>query len=140
MRVLLDTNVLSELRKPKPQPQVVKQVRAIASENAYLSCITMGELEYGIQRLLASAKRRALETWLLELEQDFADHILPFDLETARIWGELVAKGEVAGRVLPIQDAQIAATAIQHRLCLMTRNVADFEHTGVRLLNPWDAV
>lgn len=115
----------------------MEQVRAIGSDNSFLSSITIGEFVYGIQRLPDSHKRDELEAWLFELKRSHADHILPFDAETAHIWGELVAKGEATGRVLPIQDTQIAATVIQHGLRLMIRNTAVFVHTGVMLINPW---
>jgi predicted nucleic acid-binding protein len=111
MKVLLDTNIVSELRRIEPDPSVVEQVRAIGADHSFLSSITIGEFVYGIQRLPQSHKRDELEAWLFELERSYADHILPFDAETAHIWGELVAKGEATGRVLPIQDAQIGATA-----------------------------
>lgn len=137
MRVLLDTNILSELRKPAPHPRVIEQVRQIGSEHTFISSITIGELAYGIARLPRSAKRAELDSWLLEIEQHYRSHVLPFDAETAHIWGDLVARMKTAGRALPIQDAQIAATAIQHGLHLMTRNVADFHPTGVLLINPW---
>ena len=101
--------------------------------------LTIGELRKGIDRLRAGKKKRGLEQWLRQLVAAASDRILPINLETAVLWGELAAKLEKIGRPLPAIDCLIAATAIQHGLHLMTRNVADFEPTGVLLVNPWCA-
>jgi len=138
VRVILDTNVLSELRRPKPNPTVVQCISALTADNVYLSSITIGEFVYGIDRLPENRKRRELELWLLGIEQTYAGRILSFDPDTAHIWGQLMAKAQVKGRALTPQDGQIAATALQHGLHLMTRNVSDFEATGVMIINPWD--
>jgi len=139
MRVLLDTNVVSELRRSQADPRVVQRVREIPPQDTYLSAITLGELVYGVTRLPAGKKRRELEAWLIALERSYASGILPVDLETARAWGEVTALVEAKGRSLPPQDGLIAATALRHGLHLMTRNLKDFEGTGVLLINPWDA-
>ena len=138
MRVLLDTNVLSEIRRSDADPAVVQRIRDISSENAYLSSITIGEIVYGIARLPQSKKRRELEAWLIGIEQTYTGRILPLDAEAAHIWGALAAQCQSTGDPLSVQDAQIAATAIRHGLHVMTRNVGDFEPTGVRLINPWE--
>jgi len=137
VKVLLDTNILSEFQKAAPHPRVIEQVERIGSDRTFLSSVTIGELVYGINRLAEGAKRRSLEAWLIEVEQSYPNQVLAFDTETAHIWGELVARMKTKGRPLSVQDAQIAATAIQHGLHLMTRNVDDFEPTGVMLINPW---
>jgi len=87
--------------------------------------------------LADSVNKRALQTWLQALERHYSDRLLPIDLETSRIWGELAAATQKAGRPVPAIDALIAATATRHGLHVMTRNSADFEPTGVLLLNPW---
>lgn len=138
MKALLDTNVVSEFRKVAPNRHVIEAVRQIGTENTHISSVSIGELTYGIKRLEEGRKRRELGSWLLEIERTYADQILAFDIETAHIWGELVAKTKAAGRTLPIPDAQIAATALQHGLHLVTRNIADFEAAGVMLINPWE--
>ena len=137
MRVLLDTCVLSELRNPRAHPGVRQAVGALNDEELFVSVISIGEILKGISLLRESSRRRALENWLKTLERDYADHLLSIDLETSRLWGELTAAAQKAGRVVHATDGLIAATALRHGLHVMTRNTADFEPTGVLLLNPW---
>lgn len=137
MRVLLDTCVLSELRTPKGHRGVRQAVDALDDENLFLSVISIGEISKGIALLRESRKKRVLETWLQTLERYYADRLLPIDLETSRIWGELTAVAQRAGRAVHATDGLIAATALRHGLRVMTRNTADFEPTRVLLLNPW---
>ena len=138
MRVLVDTCVLSEVRHPHGNPQVREQFQALSSEAIYLSVLTLGELKKGIEKLKRGAKKKTLNVWLDQMIRSSEDRILPIELETAVIWGEITAKSEAKGKPLPPVDGLIAATAIQHGLHLMTRNVADFEPTGVMLINPWE--
>ena len=141
MRVLLDTCVLSELRRPKGNASVRRAVDALADESLFISVVSVGEIVKGIALLRDTQHRRALEAWLQTLERHYADRLLPIDLETSRIWGELTAAAQKAGRTIPATDGLIAATARRHGLHVMTRNTGDFEATGVLLLNPWaDAV
>ncbi len=137
MRVLLDTCVLSELRRPKGHPAVRQTVDSLDAENLFVSVISIGEISKGVALLSESQKKRALENWLRTLERYYADRLLPIDLETSRIWGEITAAAQKAGRVVDATDGLIAATALRHGLRVMTRNTADFEPTGVLLLNPW---
>ena len=139
MRVLLDPNVVSEVRLSDADARVVQRVREIQPEDTYLSVITIGELVYGVKRLAAGKKRSALEAWLLTLEQSHASRILMVDSETTHTWGEVTAACEAKGKTMPPQDGLIAATALRHGLHLMTRNVNDFECAGVLLINPWEA-
>ena len=138
MRVLLDTCVLSELRKPKVHPGVRQAVDALSDEELFVSVISIGEILKGISLLRESSRRGALEAWLKALERDYGDRLLSIDLETSRLWGELTAAAQKAGRVVHATDGLIAATALRHGLHVMTRNTADFEPTGVLLLNPWE--
>mgnify|MGYP002641644890 CR=1 FL=1 len=137
MRTLIDTCVLSELRRPHPNQRVIAHFSALADDDIFLSVVTIGELRKGIDQLKAGKKKRELEAWLQQLITATAGRLLSIDLETATLWGELAAKAATAGRPLPAIDCLIAATAIQHGLHLMTRNVADFEPTGVLLVNPF---
>lgn len=100
--------------------------------------LTIGELKKGIDKLKASARKKSLAAWFDQLLLAAQDRLLPVDLETAAIWGEVTAKSEKQGRPLPAIDGLIAATALRHGLHLMTRNVAHFELTGALLINPWD--
>ena len=137
MNVLLDTCVLSELRQPRGNPAVRAAVDALNEEELFVSVISIGEIFKGISLLRESPKRRALETWLKTLEREYSDRLLAIDLETCRLWGELTARAQKAGRVVQATDGLIAATALRHGLRVVTRNTADFEPTGVLLLNPW---
>jgi predicted nucleic acid-binding protein len=135
--VLLDTCVLSELRHSNGDPGVRRAVDAFDSESLFVSVLSIGEIAKGIALLRESRNKRALQSWLQALERLYADRLLPVDLETSRIWGELTASAQRAGRTVPASDGLIAATARRHGLHVMTRNIADFEPTGVLLLNPW---
>ena len=137
MRALLDTCVLSELRSSRPNPGVSRAMDEFASDDLYLSVVSAGEIAKGIALLKDSPKKHALASWLRALEFNYADRLLPVDLDTAHIWGELTAAARKRGRVVPAADGLIAATALRHGLHVMTRNTADFETTGVLLLNPW---
>jgi predicted nucleic acid-binding protein len=138
VRVLLDTCVLSELRHPRGHASIRKAVEAFESDNLFVSVLSIGEIAKGIALLKDSHKKRALEAWLRNLESSYADRLLPVDLETSHIWGELTAAAQNRGKTLPASDGVIAATAHRHGLHVMTRSVADFEPAGVLLLNPWD--
>lgn len=138
MRLLLDTNVVSEGRRVSPDQRVVERLGALSDDDTYVSVITLGELAYGIRRLSAGQKRRDLEEWLATFQTMFAARILGIDAETALIWGEIVVSAEAKGRPLRPQDGLIAATAMRHGLHLWTRNVRDFEATGVLVSSPWD--
>ena len=137
MRVLLDTCVLSELRRPKGDAGVRRAVEAFDSESLFVSVLSIGEIAKGIALLKESQNKRGLQIWLQTLERHYGDRLLPVDLETSRIWGELTASAQRLGRTVPASDGLIAATARRHGLHVMTRNTAEFEPTGVLLLNPW---
>lgn len=137
MRALLDTCTLAEIRNPKGDPSVKEAVRDIPDEDLYLSVLTVGEVVKGISLLAAGRKRRELSSWLADLEEQFAGRILGLDVETGRIWGELTARGQRRGVVIPAADGLLAATAIRHGLHVMTRNTKHFEATGALVIDPW---
>jgi hypothetical protein len=137
LRVLLDTCVLSELRRPKGHPGVRRAVEALESDSLFVSVVSVGEIAKGIALLKESKNKRELQTWLQALERYYADRLLPVDLETSHTWGELTAAAQKAGKIIPVSDGLIAATARRHGLYVMTRNTQHFEPTGVSLLNPW---
>ena len=137
MRVLLDTCVLSELRRPRGHPGVRAAVNALADEDLFVSVLSVGEIAKGIALLKEGAQRRALEAWLRALEEHYADRLLPVDAGTCRLWGEITAAAQRSGRALHAVDGLIAATAIHHGLHVMTRNTADFAPAGALLLDPW---
>ena len=138
MRVLLDTCALSELRLPKPDAGVAGAIRDLDSDDLFVSVISMGEMVKGVALLPDGQKKRLLQSWLQTLERQYSDRLLPIDLETCRMWGELTAAAQKAGRTIPASDGLIAATARRHGLYIMTRNTTDFESSGVPLLNPWE--
>jgi hypothetical protein len=138
MRILLDTCVLSELYKPKPLQAVQESVNSLPDDVLDLSVITLGEISKGIAVLSESRRKRGLSAWFAQIDHAYAERVLFIDAETATIWGEIKAAAQNKGIVLPATDGLIAATALKHGLHLMTRNVKDFQHTGVLLLNTWD--
>jgi predicted nucleic acid-binding protein len=134
---ILDTNVISELRQGKPrQSEAVRRWAAgLASHQLYLSAITLLELELGIQVLERKSPPQgsALRKWLQGVRAAFSGRILPFAENTAPVCASLHIPNPQSDR-----DAMIAATALEHKLTVVTRNVSDFEATGVMLLNPWN--
>ena len=137
MRVLLDTCVVSELRRPKANPRVRRAVESLNSEDLFLSVISVGEIAKGIALLREAKKKEELDGWMHSLERDYTDRILGVDLETSHIWGELSAEAQKSGKILPATDGLIAATARRHGLHVMTRNTEHFKVTGALLVNPW---
>ena len=137
MRALLDTCVLSEIRRPRGHARVKEAVAEIDDADLYLSVLTVGEVAKGIALLRAGKKKRVLMAWLGGLETKFLDRILAIDAETARVWGELTARAQTAGKVIPAVDGLVAATALRHGLYVMTRNTKHFEASGAMILDPW---
>jgi predicted nucleic acid-binding protein len=135
---LLDTNVISELVKPKPEPKVTAWIDATDEDRLFLSVLTLGEIRKGVVLLPRSARRTALDVWLSEeLLFRFSDRILGVDLEVADRWGHLAGLTGAKGVQLSVIDGLLAATAIQHNLTLVTRDTSDVAATGVSLFNPW---
>jgi len=134
MPYLLDTCIVSELRKPVVNPGVSAWISAIGSNDAFLSVLTIGEIRSGIElhRLRNPSGAGNLERWLLGLETYYAERILPITAKIADRWGRLSPR-----QPLPISDGLIAATAIEHKLAVVTRNVSDFHRSGVNAINPF---
>jgi len=135
---LLDTCVLSELAKPRPDAGVVQWLADAEETRLYLSVLTLGELEKGIARLPASARRSRVERWVRQdLAARFEGRLLDVDRRVAERWGALSGASEARGAPLPVIDALIAASALAHGLEVVTRNTADLERCGARCVNPW---
>jgi toxin FitB len=136
---LVDTDVISEIRKGERAHDGVREFFEVASRDAiplYLSVVSVGELRTGVERLRHRGDIKQaglLERWLRQVTQSYADAILPFDEETAHVWGRL----RVPNPENPL-DKQIAATALIHDLTVVTRNTEHFAPTGVRLKNPFE--
>lgn len=138
MRVLLDTCVLAELRKPKGNPAIREAVSQFDDADLFLSVLTIGEIAKGVSLLPASRKKKQLTGWLRGLEELFSDRVLSVDHEAATIWGEITARAQKQGIVIPAVDGLLAATALRHGLHFMTRNTKHVAATGVLLINPWE--
>jgi len=136
MSYLVDINVLSEFAKPKPERTVITWLQAHESQ-LYVSVISIAEIYRGIELLAEGKKKKALQMWAEALCDSIEGRILNFNTTTARHWGELKAQWDKHGINISSLDAQIAATAHQHQLILVTRNIKDFSKTGLRLLNPF---
>ena len=135
MRYLLDTNIVSELRRASHANRgVLAWKQANDPELCAVSVVTIGEIRIGIEELRPKSPARAaeIEAWLGGLIADMDERILVLSIAAAQEWGKLSAN-----KALPVADTMIAAIALEHDLTLVTRNVRDFAHTGVRLLNPW---
>lgn len=138
MSFLLDTNVVSEWVKPRPDPGVVAWLADADEDRVLISVITLAELRHGIERLPPGSRRRRLDRWLRdELPLRFEGRIVPIDAVIADAWGQLMARGQSAGRPISAMDGFIAATALAHDLDLVTRNVADFKAWLKSVVNPW---
>ena len=136
--ILLDTNVVSELMRPSPAPDVLDWVNAQPSSELWLCSVVVAELLYGVARLPDGARKRhlavAVEAMVIE---DFASRTLPFDLEAAVAYAQLVAQREREGMPIAMADAQIGAICAVHGATLATRNQRDFAKLGLTLVNPW---
>jgi len=136
---LVDTNILSELTKPTPSPQVEAFLRQ-SKDRVFVSVFSIREIRKGIAFLPTSNRRAALEDWLdNEIMPWLGDRALPDALSIAERWGDLSAQLKLKGRQRPVVDAVIAATAFKHDLVLVTRNVKDYEDLGITILNSWEA-
>ena len=138
MTFLLDTNVLSEWRKTARDPGVEDWFSRVHMDDLYLSVITVGEIQRGVAKLQRRNDHRqalAYASWLTDVKREFANRLVPVDADVAEEWG--LADG---GHLLPVPDALIGATARVHGWTLVTRNAKDFEHAGVRLLNPFTSL
>ena len=132
----MDTNIFSELAKTKPNEQVVRWLRDHETQ-LYLSTISIGEIRRGIEGLPAGKRKKALQSWFSALCKRMEGRILSFNTSTAHVWGQLMAAWDKKGTTVPSLDSQLAATAHRHKLTMVTRNVADFKNTGVKVINPF---
>jgi predicted nucleic acid-binding protein len=135
---LLDTNLVSELIKPKPEIKVQKWIDSADESLLYLSVLTLGEIRKGIAILPNAFRRESLEAWLSnDLLLRFSGRILPVDKDVADQWGWIAAKAVAAKSLLPAIDGLLAATALHHNLTFVSRNTKDVAVSGVATFNPW---
>jgi hypothetical protein len=137
--VILDTNVVSEPRRPAPDPKVRDWFAAQDPERLYLTTTVIGELAVGIERMPPGRRRADFQGWLdVLIIEDFASRILTFDVEAALIYGKLVAEALARGRTPTVGDAQIAAVARRNGMAVASRDVSGFETLNVAIINPWE--
>lgn len=138
MKYLLDTCLISELVKKEPNPAVVAWLDAQDEQTLFLSVLTLGELQKGINKLPDGSKKEMLQAWVShDLVERFSGRILSVDQETALYWGRLQGGAESKGEKLPVMDALIAASAAVHGMPVVTRNAKDLERCGAQVCNPW---
>jgi toxin FitB len=137
---LLDTNVLSELRRPRPAPKVVAFVAAQPLESLHISAVTLAEIRFGIELVADAGRRAALSDWLAhKVRPMFVQRVLPVTEDIMLRWRVLVADGRKAGHTFSQPDLIIAATGLEHGLTLVSRDTSDYEKTRVPVLDPWTA-
>lgn len=136
---LLDTCVFSELIKKKPFTSVTDWISKNDEELFFISVLSLGEIKKGVGKMSDPLRKEKLEMWIQDdLIPRFLHRILVIDAPVANTWGELIARTEKLGRVLPTIDSLIAATAITHHLHIVTRNTKDFENLDILIINPWE--
>ncbi len=137
---LVDTNILSELRRPKPEPKVAAFIAAQGLDRLYVSSVTFAEIRFGIERIADPVRRAELNDWLaLKVRPMFEQRVLPVSEDVMFKWRLLVEDGRKAGHTFSQPDLIIAATALNHGLTVVTRDTSDYEKARVRVLNPWMA-
>ena len=137
-RYLLDTNVLSEFKRPSPDVNVYAWADVVNEEETYVSVVSLGELRFGVSLMPPSRRRTELDAWLGDfVPKRFENRILDVTQAVAEAWGELLAQAKREEVGLSVIDAYIAATARVHGMIVVTRNVRDFRTFGLAILNPW---
>jgi hypothetical protein len=137
---LLDTNILSELRRPKPERKVLAFVAAQPLDLLYISAVALAEIRFGIELVTDATKRAELNDWLTHMVRPmFEQRVLPVTEDVMFKWRLLVEDGRQAGHTFSQPDLIIAATALQHGLTVASRDTSDYERARVPVLNPWTA-
>ena len=139
MKALLDTSVISELVSKKPNPKVVEFVDSLDAGDVFLSVITVGDMVKGIEKHPSSRRRSEQQAWfnddlLVRLE----GNVVPLDIDIMAEWGRITARLESKGKTMPVIDSLVAATVLDRKMTLATRNVSDFEGTDAETVNPWE--
>lgn len=137
MNYLIDTCVISELRKPAPQESVLAWFDACREESLYTSSLNIGELQFGLAMLPAGKKKNDLLIWFAQVIEAFSGRILPVTDVVSLVWGNMRAKAQKNGKTLPVIDGLLAATAEAYDLVFVTRNTVDVEITDIQTFNPW---
>ena len=136
MKYLIDTNVISELKRSQPNAQVLAWLSTVHDESLYLSVLSLGEIRKGVEKVSDLQRQADLRRWLEHaLPEWFEERLLPINADIANLWGKLQAQ---MNRPLPAIDSLLATTALHHDLCLVTRNTKDFVYPHLTVLNPWE--
>jgi len=139
LRYLLDTNIISELIRDKPNQNVISFIKSINEDAIMLSVVTIGEIKFGIENSKSETKKEELKNWLYNhLLQRFENKIIDIDIETILIWAKTTHKLQTIGKPMPIMDLLIASTCIAKNLILVTRNEKDFKALDIKLINPFE--
>jgi len=139
MKFLLDTCVLSEFVRKKPSAKLVHWISTKHENTLYLSVLTLGELQQGISKLKASKRKLSLQSWLdNDVSERFKNRIITIDENIIDRWGRMRGLAMQKGKSLPVIDSLLAATAINHGMTIVTRNIDDIKNTGVSIRNPWE--
>jgi predicted nucleic acid-binding protein len=139
MNYLLDTCVISEFTRRQPNQRVINWLDSIDEEILFISVITLGEIQHGIERLPDSHRKTELLVWMNNgLLQRFSKRMIGIDASTMLMWGSLTVRLETSGQPMGVMDSLITASALQNNLIVATRNVADFLPGGVQVINPWE--
>ena len=138
MTYLLDTNIVSELRRETPNGGIWEWASSVVEETVFISVVMIAEIRSGVDRLPLGKRRQDLEIWLQQdIRERFRGRILGVDVEAAEICGQLLGQNHLGIHVRRIMDIWLAAIALRHNLTVVTRNTRDFEHLGLALFNPW---
>jgi predicted nucleic acid-binding protein len=138
MKYLLDTCVISEIIRPQPDENVISWLQDKNENSLYLSVLTFGEIEKGIEKAVDPVRKRTLQLWVeQDLKQRFENRVIPIDLEISSRWGTIQGNAELVGKSMPVIDGLIAVSGLVHNCIVVTRNIADMEQSSVELLNPW---
>ena len=138
MKYLLDTCVISEVVKPNPSDHVISWLQSQSEDDLYLSVLTFGEIEKGIEKSNNSARKKRLKLWVEDdLKKRFEGRIIPVDLAVAARWGEIQGIAELAGEPMPSIDGLIAVSGLVHHCVVVSRNISDMQQSTAELLNPW---
>jgi len=138
VRYLLDTCVISEVIKPRADKNVISWMRNQDEESLFLSVLTFGEIEKGIEKSPDEARKRKLKLWVEEdLKKRFEGRILPINIDVSIKWGSIQGNAELQGKPMPAIDGLIAVSGVVHNCIVVTRNVSDMKQSSAELLNPW---
>ena len=139
MKYLLDTCVISEVIKKEPNKNVIAWLQAQDEDNLFLSILTFGELQKGIQKHTDQTRKQKLKIWVEEdLKKRFENRIIPIDLKVVTNWGSIQGLAELAGKPMPTLDGLIAVSGLTYNCTIATRNTLDMEQSTAELFNPWE--